>query len=300
MRKRSCCFCVLALFLVLLLSGCGIGEEIFDKPVEEASNKEEGEKQLTPTPIVDSFGKVTVEALLEGLNSSVKEYGTAGFYMNLEIAEQESEAQDESEQGEPGGMVMQMDGYIASNPSAAYTSCRVLSKVGEETVNEYVIDNYTLVQSDGSVIGYLYDAVSESWIAYEEAEFADLSENVSLVDFSAVSVRQIFDSVELVMTETDYEVHGTIDLTTFCGITDMGMDRNAISEAVPGFEDMKVYVKYVFDKGTREIESFQAILDETGFPVADVPVSFGMSMAVDFKIIPEGAYIEIPENLTIK
>ena len=29
----------------------------------------------------------------------------------------------------------------------------------------------------------------------------------------------------------------------------------------------------------------------------DVPVSFEMSMAVDFEIVPDGAYIEIPEEI---
>ena len=120
---------------------------------------------------------------------------------------------------------------------------------------------------------------------------------MSLVDFSAVSSRQIFDTIELVVTETDYEIHGTMPLATFCGVTDLGMDMNTISEAIPGFEDIKVFVKYMFDKENRQIESFHAIIDKTGFPVVDVPVSFEMSVAVDFEIVPDGAYIEIPEEI---
>ena len=297
MRKGNCCFVVLALFFLVLLSGCGFGEGDLDKPAQEISGKEDNEKQLTPTPIVDSFGKVTVEALLEGLSSSVKEYGTAGFYMNLEFAEQGAEVQDENEPGEQNGMVMQMDGSIAINPAAAYMICRVSGGAEGETVIEQVIENYTLVQDDGSVVGYLYDAVSDSWLAYEESGFADLSEQVSLVDFSAVSSSQIFDTIELVVTETDYEIHGTMPLATFCGVTDLGMDMNTMSEAIPGFEDIKVFVKYMFDKENRQIEAFHAIIDKTGFPVVDVPVSFEMSMAVDFEIVPDGAYIEIPEEV---
>lgn len=297
MRKRNCCFGVLALFFLLLLGGCGFGDGSLDKPAQEASSNEDATKQLTPTPIVDSFGEVTVEALLESLNSSVKEYGTAGFYMNFELEEQGAEGPDEDEPGEPNGMVMQMDGSIAINPAAAYMICRVSSGAEGETVIEQVIENYTLVQDDGSVISYLYDAVSDSWLAYEETGFADLSEQVSLVDFSAVLSSQIFDSVELVVTETAYEIHGTMALATFFGVTDMGMDMNTISEAIQGFEDIKVYVEYMFNKENRQIEAFQATIDKTEFPVVDVPISFEMSMAVDFEISPEGAYIEVPEEV---
>ena len=92
-------------------------------------------------------------------------------------------------------------------------------------------------------------------------------------------------------------VYGTLALTSFCGVTDMGMDMKEVSEAIPGFEDIVVSVEYVFDRDTRQIESFRAITDLTGGQVADLPVFFEMSMAVDFEITPEGAHIEIPENL---
>lgn len=297
MRKKSSCFCVVALLFLLLLSGCSFGVERPDKSAQGTGSQENDAKSLTPTPITDSFGKVTVEALLESLSSSTKEYGTAGFYMNLEFIVPEGEVQGEDESEEQNDMVMQMDGSIAINPAASYMICRVSSKAGEETVIEQVIENYTLLQEDGSVTGYLYDAGSDSWLAYEEAGFEDLSEQVSLVDFSVFSSGQIFDSVELVVTENGYEIHGTMPFATFCGITDMGVDRKTISEAIPGFEDIKVYVNYMFDKENRQIESFQAVIDKSGFPVADETISFEMSMAVDFEIVPDGAYIEIPEEL---
>ena len=296
-RRKNYCFCLLALFFALLLSGCGVGEGFFEKPVQETSSKEDSNEQLTPTPIIDDLGKVTIEALLESLDSSVKEYGTAGFYMNLKFSEESLETQDGTDAEEPDGMLMQMDGNLAVNPTAAYMTCKVSSKAGGETVSEQVIENYTLLQDDGSVTGYLYDAVSDSWLSYEETGFEDLSEQVSLIDCSAISNRQIFDSVELVVTEKSYEIRGTIAFATFCGFIDMGVDINTISESIPGFEELKVYVNYLFDKDNRQIESFQAVIDKTGFTMTDEPVSLEMSMAVDFEIVPDGAHIEIPENL---
>lgn len=294
MRKGYYRIFVLLLSL-LFLNGCDIDELLYDKPAQETGSIED--IQLTPTPIVDGFGRVTAEALLEGLDRSVKEYGTAGFYMNLELTEHGTEVQDESEPGAPEGMAVEMEGFIATNPSTAYVTCRVSAEAGGEIVNEQLIENYVLVQGDGSVTGYLYDAGSDSWIAYEAEEFADLSEQVSLVDFSAFSDGRMMDSVELAVTDTSYVVSGTMNIMSFCGVADMGTDMIPVSEAIPGFEDIKIYLRYVFDRETRQIESFQAITDEKEVQVADATVSFGMSMAVDLAITPEGAYIVIPDNM---